>query len=101
MVFKKGIGYKERFLFLKIAKNGLNVSRFGFVVSQKVSKKAVIRNKIKRRLRELIRKNLPRIKSGFDGVFIVNRGLEIMNFLELENVINRILEKSSILKKNQ
>ncbi|GAI32984.1 unnamed protein product, partial [marine sediment metagenome] len=46
-VFKQGQGFKQDFLYLKIRKNNLKSSRFGFVVSKKFSKKAVIRNKIK------------------------------------------------------
>lgn len=45
-------------------------SKFGFVVSTKISKKAVDRNKTKRRLREEVRKNLDKIKSGHDVVFL-------------------------------
>ena len=55
-VFKQGKGFKEDFLFFKITKNNLKENRFGFIVSLKVSKKAVLRNKVKRRLREIIKK---------------------------------------------
>ncbi len=85
-IFKKGRSFKESFLVLKILKNNLKVSRFGFVVSQKVSKKAVVRNKIKRRLREIvglnIKKNL-QIGGGkkVDGALISLPGSEKKKFL--------------------
>lgn len=61
-VFKKGKGFKEDFLFLKLLKNDLGENRFAIVVSRKVAKKAILRNKIRRRLREAI-KNRASIRS--------------------------------------
>ncbi|MFC1663537.1 ribonuclease P protein component [Patescibacteria group bacterium] len=98
-IFSKGKGFKEDFLFLKTAKNNLKTNRFGFVVSQKVSKKAVVRNKIKRRLRELIKLKLPQIKSGIDVLLVVNPGLETKDFWEVEEIINRLFKKAGIIEK--
>jgi ribonuclease P protein component len=95
-VFKEGKGAKEGFLFFKWAPNKLKISRFGFVVSQKVSKKAVLRNKIKRRLREIIRARTPRIKKGIDGIFIASQGLIEKNYKELERLVDIIFKKTKI-----
>ena len=57
-VFKTGKGFKQSSLYLKVQKNDLKSTRFGFIVSKKFSKKAVERNKIKRILREIIKKEL-------------------------------------------
>jgi ribonuclease P protein component len=95
-VLKEGKGFKEDFLFLKILKNNLEFSRFGFIVSQKVSKKATVRNKIKRRLREIVRLRLKRIKRGIDGVLIALWGLENKSFKEMEETINKIFKRAKI-----
>jgi len=97
-VFKKGKGFNEKFLFLKIEKNNLKESRFGFVVSQKISKKAVIRNKIKRRLREITKEKILQIKKGIDGVLIVKPGLEKKTFLEVREITESLFRKANILK---
>jgi len=97
-VLKKGKGYKEDFLYLKIIRNNLKNSRFGFIVSNKFSKKAVVRNKIKRRLKSLTKIKLSRIEKGIDGVIIVRPGLEINDFWELEEKINKLFEKAKIIK---
>ena len=65
-VFRRGETLKEGFLTLKLAKNNLKVTRFGFVISLKVSKKASLRNKIRRRLRAIAKTKIPQIKTGFD-----------------------------------
>jgi len=99
-VFKTGKGLKEGFLIFQMAKNNFKNSRFGFVVGKNVSKKATIRNKIKRRLRELVRIKIRKIKNGIDGVFIVRPGLETKDFWEIGESMNRIFKRAKILKES-
>ena len=98
-VFKKGKGHKEGFLVFRAGKNLFKDSRFGFVVGKNVSKKANIRNKIKRRLRELVRRKIKEIKGGTDGVFIARPGLEKKDFQELEDAVDKIFKKLDFFKK--
>lgn len=98
IVFQKGKGFKENFLYLKVVKNNLKTSRFGFIISKKFSPKATVRNKIKRRLREIVKINLDDIKKGIDGVLIVIPGLQISDFWELEEIVNRLFRKAGIVK---
>lgn len=99
-VFKNGQGFRQRCLFLKIAKNDLKETRFGFVVSSKISKKAVLRNKTKRRLREIVKKKLNEIKKGLDGVLIALPGIEERSFEEIEKMVNKLFKKANILTTN-
>jgi ribonuclease P protein component len=99
-VYKFGKGIKGNFLFIKKAENNLNVSRFGIVVSKNLAKKATLRNKIKRRIREIIRANLPQLKEGFDVVIIALSGIEKRSFLEIKEEIEKLFSKSSLLTKN-
>jgi ribonuclease P protein component len=98
-VLKKGKSLKEDFLILKTIKNNLKVSRFGFIISKKVSKKANIRNKIKRRLSELVRLKMKTIKKGIDCLLITVPGLETKDFWEIEEIVNNLFKKSGIVKK--
>ncbi len=82
-VFKKGKTKAGKLVFLKILKNNLDNNRFGIIVSKKISKKAVIRNKIKRRLREIIKQ--AHIKSGFDIVIITKPEIIDKNYQEIKN----------------
>lgn len=52
-VFKEGRAVKGNFLFAKYLKNDLGFSRFAFIVSSKVSRKAVVRNKVRRMLSDI------------------------------------------------
>ena len=98
-IFRKGRSFKEGFLILKVNSNPFPTSRFAFVVSQKVSKKAVVRNKIRRRLKELIRVKTSKIKKGKDFVFIALPGLEKQKPLETEENLVSLLEKVGGLSK--
>lgn len=56
-----------RIVFLK---NSLGVTRFAFVVPTSIDKRATARNRIKRLLREQIRRALPQLPRGSDVVII-------------------------------
>lgn len=60
-------------------------ARLGLVVSRKVGN-AVIRNRVKRRLREIFRKNKEKILSGTDVVLIAKPGIHNCAFGELEKI---------------
>ena len=96
-VFKKGKGFKEDFLALKITKNELGQSRFGIIVSQKISKKAAVRNKVKRKIREILKRKLPRLKKEVDVVLIAISGLEKKDFWEIEKTIDSLFKKARII----
>lgn len=95
-VFKIGKGCGGPFLFLKFYNNNLKVSRFGFVVSAKVSKKAVTRNKIKRQLREIIRLKLVKIKTGYDFIILTNPGIVKKDYREIDKAITDIFQKANL-----
>jgi ribonuclease P protein component len=96
-IFKDGKGFKEGFLFLKTRGNNLKESRFGFVVSLKVSKKAVVRNRVKRRLREIIKEKLLEVNPGIDAVLIVRKGIEEEDSSTTKETINSLFKKAKIL----
>lgn len=96
-VFKRGISFKEDFLFLKATKNDYKNTRFGVVVSKKFSKKAVTRNQARRKIKEIIRPMLADIKAGLDIVIIVRAGLNIVDFGDLTQKIKTLFKKSRII----
>lgn len=101
-VFKKGRFFKEDFLVLKVLFNNLKNSRFGFIVSSKVSKKAVLRNKIKRWLRAAVLSHLEKkaddkTEKSIDIIIIVKpEQPKIKNFQEVKETINKIFKKAGI-----
>lgn len=49
--------------------------KFGIVVSKKISKKAVERNRIRRKIYKGVAEMLPKIRKGFKGVFLVKKAI--------------------------
>ncbi len=96
IIFKKGASLKNNLFILRFVKNNLNQNRFGFVVSQKISKKATIRNKIRRKLTEAIKIQAKNIKTGTDSVLIALPGIEKKEFSEIKEVLNNALIKAKI-----
>jgi ribonuclease P protein component len=101
IIFKKGEGIKNSLLILKVYKNNFDQNRFGFVVSQKVSKKATERNKIRRRMSEIIKSELKDMKSGLDLVFVSLPSLNKKDFLETKKAVDDLLTKAKIIIKTK
>ncbi|MFH0928497.1 MAG: ribonuclease P protein component [bacterium] len=96
-VFSKGKRVSGSNLGVKYLANKLPVSRFGFVVGTKVSKNAVLRNKIKRRLREITRACAGQFAPGFDVVVSVFPGAKDYSFEMFKNELLKIYHRSGLL----
>lgn len=85
-------------LTLKYQINDQKALRIGFVVSTKVDKKAVIRNKVKRRMREALRAELDNIKNGNDLLFIAKKSCIDLSLVELKKQIQFALKTTHLYK---
>jgi ribonuclease P protein component len=68
-VFTSGLRNHGKFFLVVFCENKLGTARLGIAVSRKVSKKAVVRNRIKRQIRESFRLNKNLLR-GMDCVVI-------------------------------
>lgn len=96
-LFAKGKGVFDSCAGLKFRPNGKERSRFAVVVGTKVSKSAVVRNRIRRQIREVIRLRLGEIKPGFDVMFMVRKEAEGKTYSELEGRVTGALRKAKLL----
>ena len=117
-VFKRGKAYRGDFLILKLIdrsqftprrfRASINLgnepalieSRFAAIVPMKVSKKAAERNRIKRLLREKLRKRLPQIKNGFDGSFMAMPSSLEKNYWEIGTEVDKLLLLAKLTPKD-
>jgi len=98
-LFKNSRSFKNNLFIFKIAKNSLEINRFGFVVSQKVSKRATVRNKVRRRLASAVRAEAKNTKAGADVVIIALSGIEKKEFSEVKEAVKNTLIKSGLIDK--
>lgn len=96
-VYRKGDVVVSRLIVMRFIPNGLNCSRYGFSVSKAVGN-AVIRNKVKRRLREICRSQV--ISPGWDIVIIARRDSSTAKYYKLRDVVIRLLIKAGLLNKD-
>ncbi|WP_423837264.1 ribonuclease P protein component [Tepidanaerobacter syntrophicus] len=94
-VYKSGRRISSPFFVMYIKKNDLGYSRLGVSVSKKVGK-SVVRNKIKRQIKEIIRKNYDFINSGWDIVFSVKPAAVQLNYAQIEKEIISLLKRGRI-----
>lgn len=72
-------------------------SSFGFIISNKIHKKANKRNRARRLLGEAIYSFFPKIKKGHVGVFLAKKGIIEADFEEVKKEVNLLLKKSHLL----
>jgi ribonuclease P protein component len=94
LVYDEGRSWTGREMVLKALVNGSNATRFGFVVSHRLGK-AVVRNRIKRRLRE-ITKAAP-VQPGWDIIFIARVPAAPLDYQGLEKAVNKLLLKAGLI----
>ena len=95
-VYANGKTYRSTVLAVRIANNSRTTDyRCAVVVSKKVSKSAVKRNRMRRRIYEIIRKNEAEIEKHLDIVVTVySDQVGIMPATELEETILKLLQQS-------
>ena len=66
--------------------------KFGTIISKKISKKAVERNKIKRRLMEVLGKNIEKFDEGKRVLFLVKKEVLGVKPREIEMELSKVLK---------
>ena len=96
-VYQKGKTVRRPKMSLVFVDNEKGYTRVAVVVSKKVNKKAVERNRIRRRVYEVIRKNFELVPKKRDYIFIIfSDDVLRMPFNELEKVLGELVEESKI-----
>jgi len=95
-VFKRGKSFSSPEITLRFLPNSLPNSRIAVLVGVKLDKRAVVRNRIKRRLREVARLNFSSIPSGLD-LLIIARAIKLRE-IPLPELNNKFLQLVRNLK---
>lgn len=96
-VFKKGKSSYDKILGVKFVLNEQAENRYGVIVSTKISKKAVKRNRLKRQIREAVKAVEPDLRKGLDIVVIVLPGASDKDYRELKASLENHLQKLKLL----
>lgn len=98
--FKKGKSFANRqFIIYVLGKPEQEKFRIGLSVSKKVGN-SVMRNRIKRCIRQSIFELQDQIKDGHDYVIIARKPAAEMDFHEIKSSLTHVLKVSKVLRKN-
>ncbi len=93
LVYNKGYTHTNRFLVLKAVPNQLEFSRYGISVSKRVGN-AVVRNRVKRILREILR--MAELCPGWDIIFIARSPAAEGDYHQLKESVSNLLTRARI-----
>ena len=93
-VFQEGQVLGNRLLVLRSVPNQLSHNRYGFVTSKRLGK-AVVRNRVRRRLREIVRALATR--SGWDVVLSARAAAADADFQQLKKAVVSLFARAGIL----
>ena len=97
-VYKSGKAWVANLMVIKALPNELEFSRYGFSVSKEVGK-AVVRNRVRRLLKEIAR--LTNVKPGLDIVFIARSNAATADYHQLKKSMEKLLLRARLIDKDE
>jgi len=95
LVHGEGRAWVSSSVVMKVLPNGLTWSRYGFSISRRVGG-AVVRNRLKRLLREILR--VTPLEVGWDIVFVVRPPAASADYASLQESVRSLLLRASLLR---
>jgi ribonuclease P protein component len=95
LVYEKGKSWVCELLVMRALPNELPLSRYGISVSKRIGK-AVVRNRVKRRLREILR--IVPLKPGWDIVFIARPAAASADYAGLKRATEGLLTRAHLVE---
>ena len=96
-LIKKGQGLSSPLFSIKYLYKKEAESKFTIIVSNKITKKAHERNLLKRRVKNIIYKNLNNIKKGYHVAIFLKLETKNKNFSFIEDDIITLFKKAGLL----
>lgn len=93
-IFKKGKYFKTTDFSLRLFPNNVNIVRLGISIQKAVFPKSVHRQRVKRLIREVFRRNKGNIRTGFD--LVIKPGNKTLYGLKYKDYETKLLELLNI-----
>lgn len=95
-IYQNGKKIQGRYIIVFFQKGGTKFSRFGIVTSKKIGN-AVVRNRVKRRLRAIVHDNLDKICGSYNIVIVARYNISNAAYENLEQDFFKVMKKAGLL----
>ena len=99
-IYRKGKSVVSPAMVLYCQKNRQGRTRLGITVSTKLGK-AVVRNRVRRRLREIWRLNKKDMEPGWDIILVARVRAVETSYQKLDKTYRRLLDEAGLLKEKE
>ena len=96
-LWQEGRSWTHPLFVLRIAPHNEGETHIGFIASRKIGN-AVVRNRVRRLLREAARRLYPQLPAGLDIVLIARRPLRDARGEQVEAALRHLLRRAGVLK---
>ena len=95
-VYKSGEHFSGEHMVLYVVSSKTKNIKVGLAVTKKVGH-AVVRNKIRRRLREIIKKQVPNLKQNNNIIVVARDNISSASFEKLSNEFLKLIKKADLI----
>jgi ribonuclease P protein component len=93
---ERGTMRSHPLLATRVLRTDLGSTRYGLATSKALGS-AVVRNRVRRRLREVLRSMAPEVRPGWDVLVIARPGLVTADQRAMEETLGRLLRRSGVM----
>jgi ribonuclease P protein component len=97
-VYKKGRFLASKYIVLYVLPNGLSINRLGITASKKAGK-SIKRNRIKRLIKENYRISEPKVRCGYDLVFVVRSSKTLPSYYDIKKEMKFLFRRLNLIDK--
>lgn len=97
---QQGKTYRHRLLLINLAANTLPHNRYGIVTGKRLGK-AVIRNRVRRLLRESLRQLDPLLQTGYDVVVVAHPPILEQPQGQIQRIVFEVLRQTGIVRQDE
>ena len=94
-VRSRGRSWYHPLVAVSVAPNLLSHNRYGFIASRRVGN-AVVRNRVRRVLREAVRRSEPRLKTGFDITLVARNEIVTQPYTRVCDVLEELFKRANL-----